>query len=41
MLDKFNIHIIEDALESSRDLAYSSVQNPTEGHNAYDNQGHT
>jgi uncharacterized protein len=30
-VDKFNLHIIEDALESSRDLAYSSVQNPTEG----------
>ncbi len=30
-VDKFNLHIVEDALESSRDLAYSSVQNPTEG----------
>ncbi len=30
-VDTFNMHIIEDALESSRDLAYSSVQNPTEG----------
>lgn len=29
--DRFNLHVMEEALESSRDLAYSSVQNPTEG----------
>lgn len=29
--DNFNLDIIKEALRSSKDLAYSSVQNPTEG----------
>jgi len=29
--DDFNMNMLEDALNSSRNLAYSSVQNPTEG----------
>lgn len=29
--DSFNLDILEDALDSARTLAYSSVQNPTEG----------
>ncbi|MDD3628452.1 MAG: DAK2 domain-containing protein [Actinomycetota bacterium] len=29
--DDFNLDVIKEALKSARDLAYSSVQNPTEG----------